>query len=143
MAERGPTSGFPTDGLTASWPSGATHRWVWLLCWWRANRQQDGRGTTTIRAVESLPVLDFRALSDGQLVTAEAIFDEFRDTELLPAYLADVDANRALLDCRVVCDLLGFDEDLYRAVRRLVAKWCAEPSVDGGKSRSHDARLMI
>ena len=113
-----------------------------LLFWWHANRQHDGRGTTTIRAVESLPVLDFRALSDEQLVTAAAIFDEFRDTELLPAYLADADANRALLDRRVVCDLLGFDKDIYRAVRRLAAKWCAEPSVHGGKSRPKDARLV-
>ena len=80
-------------------------------------------------------MLDFRVLSDGQLATSEAIFDEFRDKELLPAYLADADPNRALLDRRVVCDLLGFDEAIYRAVRRLAAKWCAEPSVHGGKSR--------
>ncbi len=113
-----------------------------LLYWWHANRQQDGRGITAIRAVEPLSVLDFRALSDDQLHTAEAIFDEFRDTELLPAYLADADANRALLDRRVVCDLLGFDDAVYHAVRRLAAKWCAEPSVHGGKGRPKDARLV-
>ena len=105
-----------------------------LSFWWHANRQQAGRGITTIRAVETLPVLDFRTLSDEQLLTAEAIFNEFRDMELLPAYLADADPNRAHLDRRVVCALLGFDEDTYRAVRRLAAKWCAEPSVHGGKS---------
>ena len=33
--------------------------------------------------------------------------------ELKPAYLADADPNRALLDRRVVCDLLGFDEEVY------------------------------
>lgn len=54
------------------------------------------------------------------------IFDEFRDRELLPAYLADVDPNRALLDWRVVCDLLGFCEEIYVAVRQLAAKWCSE-----------------
>ena len=48
---------------------------------------------------------------------------------------APADANRALLDRRVICDLLGFDADIYHAVRRLAAKWCAEPSVHGGKSR--------
>ena len=123
---------------------------VWCNCtlgllsfWWHANRQQDGRGRTTIRAVETLPVLDFRTLSNEQLLTAEAIFNEFRDTELLPAYLADADPNRALLDRCVVCDLLGFDEDTYRAVRRLAAKWCAEPSVHGGKARPKNARLVI
>ena len=83
-------------------------------------------------------MLDFRALSDEQLVIAEAIFDDFRDKDLLPAYLADVDPHRAALDRRVVCGLLGFDEDTYRGVRRLSAKWCAEPSVHGGKVHPAD-----
>ena len=69
----------------------------------------------TIRSAESLPVLDFRALSDDQLIIAEQIFDEFRDKELQPAYLADADPNRALLDRRVVCDLLGFDKKPTKA----------------------------
>ena len=110
-----------------------------LAYWWHANRQQNGRGRTSIRAAESLPVLDFRALSDAQLATAERIFNEFRDKEFKPAYLADADANRALLDRRVVRDLLGFDEATYQAVRRLAQKWCAEPSVHGGKARPKDA----
>ena len=113
-----------------------------LICfWWHSNRQVAGRGTTTISAVDSLPILDLRALTDEQLRTAEAIFDELRDRELKPAYLADADSNRALLDRRVVCDLLGFDEGTYAAVRRLAAKWCAEPSVHGGKARPKDAKL--
>ena len=114
-----------------------------LSFWWHANRQQAGRGTTTIRAVETLPVLDLRTLTAEQLLTAEAIFNEFRDTELLPAYLADADPHRALLDRYVVCDLLGFDEDTYRAVRRLAAKWCAEPSVHGGKVHPKGAGLVM
>ena len=106
-----------------------------LSYWWHSNRQQSSKARTTIRAAEFLPVLDFRALSDGQLSKAEEIFNEFRDKELKPAYLADADPNRALLDKRVVCDLLGFDESVCRGVRRLSAKWCAEPSVHGGKAR--------
>ena len=115
---------------------------VWSNCtlgllsyWWHANRQQSSKAGMTIRSAETLPVLDFRALSDAQLHTAHTIFDEFRELELKPAYLADADANRALLDRRVVCDLLGFDATTYDAVRRLAAKWCAEPSVHGGKKR--------
>ena len=88
-------------------------------------------------------MLDFRSLTDEQLRTAEVIFHEFRNKELKPAYLADADPNRALLDRRVVCDLLGFDEDTYAAVRRLAAKWCAEPSVHGGKPRPKNANLAI
>ena len=90
-----------------------------LLCfWWHANRQVPGRGATSIRSAESLSVLDFRVLSDDQLIIAEQIFDDFRDKELQPAYLADADPNRALLDRRVVRDLLGFDEETYVGVRR-------------------------
>ena len=97
----------------------------------------------TIRSAETLPVLDFRALSEEQLATAQTIFEEFRDKELKPAYLADADPNRALLDRRVVCDLLGLDEEVYRGVRRLAAKWCAEPSVHGGKARPKGAGLVV
>ena len=97
----------------------------------------------TINGIESLPVLDFRALTDDQLIMAELIFEEFRDKELKPAYLADADPNRALLDRRVVCDLLGFDEETYVGVRRLAAKWCAEPSVHGGKSRPRGSGLVV
>ena len=114
-----------------------------LSYWWHSSRQVAGRGDMTIRSAETLPVLDFDTLSAEQLRCAEAIFDEFRDLQLQPAYLADADPNRAHLDRRVICDLLGFDEATYVAVRRLAAKWCAEPSVHGGKRRPRGARLVI
>ena len=115
-----------------------------LLCyWWHSSRQVAGRGDMTIRSAETLPVLDFNTLSADQLRCAETIFDEFRDLQLQPAYLADADPNRALLDRRVSCDLLAFDEATYVAVRRLAAKWCAEPSVHGGKRRPPNAKLVI
>ncbi len=113
-----------------------------LSYWWHSNRQQSSKAGMTVRSADSLTVLDFRALTDEQLHTAEAIFEEFRDKELKPAYLADADPNRALLDRRVVCDLLGFDEQVYAAVRRLAAKWCAEPSVHGGKGRPKSAKFI-
>ena len=84
----------------------------------------------------------FRVLTDEQLCMAETIFEDFRDKELKPAYLADADPNRAILDRRVVCDLLGFDDDVYAGVRRLAAKWCAEPSVHGGKARPKNAKTI-
>ena len=50
--------------------------------------------------------------------------------------------HRAELDRRVLCDLLGFDHTVYQAVRRLAAKWCAEPSVHGGKERPQTAQFV-
>ena len=114
-----------------------------LSYWWHSSRQQSSKASITVSSLESLPILDLRALNDDQLATSEAIFDEFRDKELKPAYIADADPNRALLDKRVVCDLLGFGEDTYEAVRRLSAKWCAEPSVHGGKRRPRGAGLVV
>ena len=114
-----------------------------LSYWWHSSRQQSSKASMTRLSAPSLPMLDFRAVTDEQLVMAEMIFDEFRGKELKPAYLADADPNRALLDRRVVCDLLGFDEDVYEGVRRLSAKWCAEPSVHGGKARPKSAQLVI
>ena len=106
-----------------------------LAYWWHSSRQQSSKARMTIRSAESFPVLDFRALTNEELATAADIFNEFRNREFKPAYIADADPNRALLDRRVVCDLLGFDEEVYKAIRRLAAKWCAEPSVHGGKAR--------
>ena len=127
------------DYAFAAWANGTLGL---LSHWWHSSRQQSSKAGITINLAELLPVLDFRELSDDQLATAEGIFDEFRELDLLPAYLADADPNRALLDRRVVCDLLGFDEDVYRGVRRLAAKWCAEPSVHGGKARPRSARYV-
>ena len=113
-----------------------------LMHWWHASLQDAGRGAVSISAAESLPILDLRALADAQLAAAQSIFDEFRSLEFMPAYLADADPNRALLDRRVLCDLLGFDESVYRGARLLAQKWCAEPSVHGGKRRPNDAEFV-
>ena len=114
-----------------------------LSHWWHSSRQQSSKAGLTIRMAESLPILDLGALADDQLAMAETIFNDFRELDLQPAYLADTDPNRALLDRRVVCDLLGFGEDAYHAVRQLAAKWCAEPSVHGGKKRPQNTGVII
>lgn len=111
--------------------------------WWSSSRQQSSKATLTVKMFESLPILDLRSLSDDQLSSAKETFDEFRGLELQPAYLADADPHRALLDRRVICDLLGFDEEVYRGVRLLAQKWCAEPSVHGGKERPPGAKPVV
>lgn len=106
-----------------------------ITFWWNSNRQQSGRGVVTIRSVEDMPILDLRQLTDSQLHTAREAFEDFRERDLLPAYQADVDPNRELLDRELLCGVLELDVEVFRAVRRLTAKWCAEPSVHGGKSQ--------
>lgn len=101
---------------------------------WYSKLEVSGQGDITVAHAKSLPILDLKALIDDQISTAEVIFEEFREEELQAAYLADADPNRALL---------GFDEDVYQAVRRLTARWCAEPSVHGGKQRPVGAALIM
>ena len=114
-----------------------------LLFWWRGNRQQPGRAIITVTTSKTLPVLDFRALSDAQIQQAKAIFEDFKHRSFRPAYRADVDETRAELDHAILCDWLGFDESIYQAVRQLAKKWCAEPSVHGGKQRPQNTSLVI
>ena len=38
---------------------------------------------------------------------------------------------------------LGIGEGIYEGVRRLSAKWCAKPSVHGGKRRPEGTRLAV
>ena len=108
-----------------------------ISCWWHGSRQQPGRYRISRDSIKTLPVLDFRALSDEQIKKAKAIFDEFKDPRkhFAPAYLAHEDKTRELLDYKVLCEWLGFGEDVFKVVRQLARKWCAEPSVHGGKQR--------
>ncbi len=92
--------------------------------------------------METLPVLDFRELTPTQIQQAKAIFDDFKRKSFRPAYLADIDKTRRDLDKAVLCDWLGFGESIYAAVRQLASKWCAEPSVHGGKQRHKNNTLI-
>ncbi len=96
-----------------------------------------------VRSENTQAIAGHPGLKPDILITAPGRSPVVIEAEYLPAYLADAYPNRALLDRRVVCDLIGFDEDTYAAVRRLSAKWCAEPSVHGGKARPKDAKLVI
>ena len=106
-----------------------------LSYWWASSRQQGARGSLTITQMGKLIVPDVTQLSECQITTAQDIFNEFRDLELKPSYKADCDPNRARLDHAVICTLLGLSEEVYEASRLLAGKWCAEPSVHGGRGR--------
>ena len=114
-----------------------------LTYWWFSSRQQSSKASMTRLVIPKLPILDFRVLSDDQLKTAEEAFDIFRQLDLQPAYLADADSNRAVLDYLLIREVLCLDQAVYEGVRRLAAKWCAEPSVHGGKARPPGSTLVV
>ncbi len=100
----------------------------------RLGRQKDG--STRIGSLELLQ-------SSSLLTLINTSDPALRTGSVGEETAAEINAEfRALLDRRVLCDLLGFDDDVYLAVRRLAAKWCAEPSVHGGKPRPLDARFV-
>ena len=98
---------------------------------------------SVVRSEHTQVIVDHAARQPDILVTSSGRSPVVIEAEYMPAYLADADRNRALLDRRVICDLLNFDQDTYQAVRRLSAKWCAEPSVHGAKKRPPSASLVI
>ncbi len=110
-----------------------------LLCfWWIGTRQQQGRARLTITQLPRLTVLDPRSLNKEQLSQAEAIFEQFKEKEFLPANEAYCDDVRQDLDRAVLRDLLHLPEEALEPLTILRNQWCAEPSVHGGKKTRID-----
>ncbi len=110
-----------------------------LAFWWIGTRQQQGRARLTITQLPRLTVLDPRSLSEDQLAQAEAIFEQFKEKEFLPANEAYRDDTRQALDRAVLVDLLNLPEAVLEPLAILRDQWCAEPSVHGGKKTRIDA----
>ena len=105
-----------------------------LLCyWWHSSRQQAGRGSMPITAIRKMPTLDVTKLTPAQLAAAEAIFEDMRHVQFLPANEAYHDNSRQELDYRVLIDVLGLPTSILAPLDVLRLKWCLEPSVHGGK----------
>jgi len=104
-----------------------------LLFWWEGNRQQSGRARITLTGLPSMTALDVRSLTKGQLKKAEAMFGEFSEREFLPANESYRDETRKDLDRAVLTELLGLSADVLGPLDLLRKKWCAEPTVHGGK----------
>ncbi len=108
-----------------------------LLHWWYANKQQAGRGSIGISALESLPVLDVTKLSKEQLNKAVSIFDDMKHKELRPVNEIAQDAVRAEIDTRLATEVLGFLPELVATdgpLALLRQKLALEPSITGSKS---------
>ena len=104
-----------------------------LLFWWKASRQQSGRASLTGSRLVALPILDVRHLDPSRLEMVDGMFDDFSQRDLLPANEAYRDRARADLDRAVLVELLGLPERILEPLALLRRKWCAEPSVHGGK----------
>ena len=134
-----------------AWPNVLPHRedWVWPLLlwanstlglmtyWWQGTRQQQGRAIFTISRLPELNVLDARCLGASQLQQCQAVCDEFRSRSLLPANEAYRDPVRKALDA-ALWDMLELPYALLTNLDLVREKWCAEPSVHGGKRTRPD-----
>ena len=108
-----------------------------LLHWWHANKQQAGRGSIGVSALESLPVLDVTKLSKDALAKAVSIFDEMKHNELRPVNEIAQDAVRAEIDAGLATEVLGFPPELVApdgSLALLRQKLALEPSITGSKS---------
>ncbi len=107
-----------------------------LLYWWHANKQQSGRGSIGVNALDTLPILDVTALTKKQLHEAVKIFGQVSALDLLPFHEIDNDAVRKTLDEDFLAKVLGLDTTLVQPggplelVRKKLAQ---EPSIRGGK----------
>lgn len=92
-----------------------------VLCYWAvAGSQQTGRGMMSRTAFRTLRVLDFRQLTDKQLVKFDTLFDEICTKEMLPINRLDEDQTRQKLD-RAILDILNVEvnlDDLYQQIVR-------------------------
>ncbi len=104
-----------------------------IMFWYKGTRQQQGRARLTISRLSVLPVLDVRTLTEKQLEQCQVIFHTFKERLFLPANEAYRDSVRKELDTSLF-SMLGIGSSFFEGLDLLRRKWCAEPSVHGGKS---------
>jgi hypothetical protein len=108
-----------------------------LIYWWRASKQQGGRGSITLTRLPDLPTFDFRTLTDETLGEAARRFDELRTLHLSPFDQIDIDGQRHEIDA-ALGPIFGVPDRLLGSggpldlLRRKLAR---EPSITGGRER--------
>ena len=100
-----------------------------LSFWYNSSRQQVNRGMVTVSDIADMPWLDTTSLDISQLEKSEAIFEQFKNRNLLPVCSANKDPVRKELDREFFLNVLGLPMSIFREVERIREKWCAEPSV--------------
>jgi hypothetical protein len=108
-----------------------------LLHWYNANKQQSGRGSVGVLALQDFPVLDVTALTPQQLAAAVQLFDAMADLDLLPFHEIDKDPVRRDLDSNFARDVLGLAGPIIAPggpLELLRMKLAREPSIRGHKA---------
>ncbi len=105
-----------------------------LLYWWKANKQQGGRGGISPLRLPEMHFLDLRKLSPSQLAAARRGFDSAKKLSFLPFHRAFEDDARAELDRIILVDVLGLPQTVLEGAALVREKLCAEPSVRGDKN---------
>ena len=106
--------------------------------WMNSNRTQSGRGTTTVRAIPDIPILDFAQLPKKQIQAATRIYDDLRKKNMLPSNEAHQDPVRQELDRRIITEVLELDDKAVDQLAILRNQWCLEPTVCGTKKTGPD-----
>src|SRR5258708_5467883 len=102
----------------------------------RANKQQSGRGSIGVNALDTLPILDITTLTKKQLKAAVRIFDHICNCDLLPFHEIDKDPIRQKLDEDFLGNVLGFEATLIHSggpLELIRKKLAHEPSIRGAK----------
>ena len=107
-----------------------------LTHWSRSNRTQNGLGYLNRLQTGKLPVLDVTQLTNRQLDRMEKIFEQVKESPMLPANEAWQDPIRAQLDQRVLTEVLELKREAVDWIRDLRNRWCMEPTVQARKGGS-------
>ena len=107
-----------------------------LTHWSRSNRTQNGLGYLNRLQTGKLPVLDVTQLTNPQLDRMEKIFEQVKESPMLPANDAWQDPIRAQLDQRVLTEVLELELEAVDWIRDLRNRWCQEPTVQARKGGS-------
>ena len=98
-----------------------------------ANGVQHGRGIGNKGMLETLSILDVRALQPWQLDEAQAIWRDFQDRTFQSFHRCAVDPARIDLDQRLITDMLGLDDQALATITRLRTLLATDPSIRGAK----------
>ena len=117
-----------------------TNSTLGLLCHWAvAGKQQSGRGKLNLTALEHVPTLDVRKLSDEQLDAADRVFADLKNARMLPYNECRWDAWRHVLDARLLTEVIGItDSAIPYAMQTLRTMLSDEPSIAGTKNSKVD-----